>query len=273
MIENNFFFFTYVYMKGYDEMRQIIPFSKELMFSTKVNEVTSISLEHTISLKEDNIIKGDFIISGDYKMTASSINREKFNFNIPVEIDLDDSYDYEKAVVDIDNFYYEIVNDDSIRINIDLYVDAETIINDKSNDDIVIVEEDVGKEEMIRDGIETRENEVVDNNIDEDNTNNGDMKVDLDEFDESVSYKKVKEVDMENVIKEVDDDNEVNIFNTDTFGADTYATYYVYIVKDDDTIEKILEKFNTSREELSNYNDISEIKKGNKLIIPVNDEQ
>ena len=64
-------------------MKQIIPFKKELLFKTKVSEITSISLEHTLSLKEDDLISGEFIINGDYKMTEGSINREKFSFTLP----------------------------------------------------------------------------------------------------------------------------------------------------------------------------------------------
>ena len=73
-------------------MRQIIPFKKELLFKTKVSEITSISLEHTLYLKESNLISGEFHISGDYKMTSASINREKFYFTLPFEINLDDNY-------------------------------------------------------------------------------------------------------------------------------------------------------------------------------------
>ena len=32
-------------------MRQIIPFKKDLLFKTKVSEITSISLEHSIAIK------------------------------------------------------------------------------------------------------------------------------------------------------------------------------------------------------------------------------
>ena len=37
-------------------MKQIIPFKKELLFKTKVSEITSISLEHNLSLKEADLI-------------------------------------------------------------------------------------------------------------------------------------------------------------------------------------------------------------------------
>ena len=76
-------------MKGFDIMKQVIPFQKELLFKTKVSEVTSISLEHFIDNIDNTVISGKFLVTGDYKMTEGSINREKFSFDIPFEISLD----------------------------------------------------------------------------------------------------------------------------------------------------------------------------------------
>ena len=47
-----------------------------------------------------------------------------------------------------------------------------------------------------------------------------------------------------------------------------YTTYYVYIVKEDDTVEKILTKYDITKEDFENYNDINNIKAGDKVIIP-----
>ena len=86
-------------------MKQIIPFKKELLFKTKVSEITSISLEHALTLKKDDLISGEFHITGDYKMTEGSINREKFDFKLPFDIALDSRYDISSIIIDIDNFY------------------------------------------------------------------------------------------------------------------------------------------------------------------------
>ena len=50
--------------------------------------------------------------------------------------------------------------------------------------------------------------------------------------------------------------------------ADTYVTYHVYIVKENDTIDTIMEKFGVSKEEVLVYNDVDDIKPGSKLVIP-----
>ena len=50
--------------------------------------------------------------------------------------------------------------------------------------------------------------------------------------------------------------------------AETYTTYYVYVVKEDDNIDKILTKYKVTKEDLEAYNDITEIKPGDKVIVP-----
>ena len=42
-------------------------------------------------------------------MTDASINREKFSFTLPFDIALDSRYDASSLIIDIDNFYYEII--------------------------------------------------------------------------------------------------------------------------------------------------------------------
>ena len=254
-------------------MRQIIPFKKELLLSTKINDVTSISLEHTLSLKEDNIIKGSFIISGDYKMTASSINREKFKFDLPVEIELDEEYNYEKAQVDIDNFYYEIVNDDTIKVNIDVYIDTEKKETKETTPEKTVIIEEENSNETTDNNREERLDINIDSDIDinVNSIENSNINKEEEKIEEGVVYKETPQVEL-NDTEEKPDDNKINLFNTDSFSNDTYATYYVYIIKEDDTIDKVLEKFQTTKEILMNYNDIDNLKKGNKLIIPVKNE-
>ena len=50
--------------------------------------------------------------------------------------------------------------------------------------------------------------------------------------------------------------------------TETYTTYYVYIVKEEDTIDKILTKYGVTKEDLESYNDIAGIKPGDKIIVP-----
>ena len=105
-------------------MRQVIPFKKEIVFTTKISEVTSISLEHSLKIDDDNFIKGDFVVSGDYKITDVSVNKESFSYDLPFTIALDDKYDVSDIKIDIDDFYYELVNDEILRVHIEVLVDG-----------------------------------------------------------------------------------------------------------------------------------------------------
>lgn len=216
-------------------MRKIIPFRKEILFKTKIKEVTSISLEHDYKV-DDNLISGEFVVSGDYKITSSSINREEFNYTIPFEIDLDNKYDIGSISLDIENFYYEVMDEEVLKVSIDVLVEGEYKTE--------LVEETERKIEELPEVMEFDDNE-------------------RDNDDEII------DIDVEN--ENINDNKNINLFNNVNM-EDTYATYHVYIVKENDTIDDILNKYNVSREELENYNDISSIKYKDKLIIPSKNE-
>jgi len=248
-------------------MKQIIPFKKDLLFKTKVSEVTSISLEHSFNINED-IISGEFHISGDYKMTDGSIRRESFEFNLPFDIALDSRYRKESMIVDIDNFYYKIVNDDTLQVNIDLYVDGEKFIDEKER------KEEIKFEDLV-DELKTEEKDICNDNLKDEG------------FEREVEYDKPSKEDylMDNKIlgeSEIEESkninhnisenksNHFNVFENDD--SETYKAYYVYIVKNDDTIDKILEKYHITKEEVAIYNDLENIKMGDKIIIPSKNE-
>ena len=47
-----------------------------------------------------------------------------------------------------------------------------------------------------------------------------------------------------------------------------YVVYKVHIVTENDTIESIIEKYNTTKESLEAYNNLNDLKIGDKLIVP-----
>lgn len=230
-------------------MKQIVPFKKDLLFKTKVSEITSISLEREIDTSEEGVITGVFHITGDYKMNEGSINRDDFSFDLPFDITLDPRYDISTVKADIDDFYYDIINNDTLKVNIDLFIEAEYLEEEPVMEEQV-VEEPV-REEVTQEVREEREEEKMDT-ID------------------------IKKDDVKDVVSdEVREDD--NITASDLFSnlddTETYTTYYVYIVKEEDTIDKILVKYGISKDELESYNDITNIKPGDKVIIPKTYEQ
>ena len=211
------------------------------MFKTKLSEITSISLENTLNLK-DNQVSGDFIVSGEYKVTDNSTTVEPFELKLPFEIIIDDSYDTSKATIDIDDFYYEIINDNSLSICIDVLINhlTEKIIVDELADVTPV---------------RTILNVDEDRCIEEESVGDKDMMLEEDE-DKTFVEEKIN-----------------SIFSNVASDNDTYVTYNVFIVREGDTLESILEKYNTTEEELKKYNDLSNLKLGDKLIIPNNYER
>jgi hypothetical protein len=208
-------------------MKKIIPFKKDIIFKTNLSEITSISLEHTLKTT-DHQVNGTFTVSGEYKITEASINTESFSYDLPFNINFDDKYKLDDAVVDIDDFYYEIINDNVLSVNIETSVDKiEEILVEEPLNEIAIQE--IREEEPI---IET-------------------------------------EVKKERCIEE--EENVKNLFDNIS-GEDTYKTYKIYIVRENDTIENIMMKYEINKEELELYNDLSEIKLGDKIIIPACNE-
>ena len=233
-------------------MKKVISFKKELPFKTNISEISSISLEHTIKEKENDLISGIFYVSGEYKMTETSINKESFNFEIPFDIALDSRYDTSKIKFDIDDFYYEISNTDTLKVNIDVYVDG---LNE--------IKEERCIEEETLDSIKVEKKEEVLPSMEEDND---EPTINIENVNKNININ-----ENTNINENINTNESVNLFDNIS-NTETYSTYYVYIVKDSDTIENILEEFKVTKEELSNYNDISNIKANDKLIIPTNNE-
>ncbi len=267
-------------------MRQIITLEKEIAFKTMVGEITSISLEPDLAFINDSEIEGNLVISGTYKMTEASTIEEEFNYKIPVEIMLTSSLDEEKRKIDINNFTYGIVNEESLEVKI------EVLIEGLEKVDIDVIEEDseeVLEEEKLEDTKEdVREEksssaEVLDDAMAEDDievlkTENEEINDDaLPNFDdvsnkinleeETVSLNKSDDV-------EVKTNNENNkevmdsIFESFANTEETYATYSVYILREDDNLEEVMAKYKTNRETIAEYNDLDNLKIGTKLIIP-----
>ena len=147
-------------------MKQIIPFKKELPFKTKVSDITSISLEREINVLDDGIVTGVFHITGDYKMNEGSINRENFSFDLPFDITLDPRYDVKTVSSDIEDFYYDVINDNTLKVNIDLYVEAEYLPESEIKEEVIEISDDDTREEM-KDDVQE---DIIDdgNNVDED---------------------------------------------------------------------------------------------------------
>ena len=72
-----------------------------------------------------------------------------------------------------------------------------------------------------------------------------------------------------NAVKDDDTHDGVgSLFSSFKDSDETFATYSVYIFRANDTIEMIMDKYQVTKEELENYNDLSSLTIGSKVIIP-----
>lgn len=232
-------------------MKKIVPFRKEISFKTNLSEITSISLEHTLHVEDANLISGDFIVSGEYKIADNSINTEDFNYRLPFEIELDDHYLLEHVIVDINDFYYEIINNHSLVVNIEVCIDKlqEKPLMEHVEEPVTLEEEEikVTKIEDVREVEKECPGEIIP------------VPVVTEEVVVPVSTEPKEKREIEGV---------TSLFGNFKEEAETYSTYHVYIVREGDSLESVLMKYGVTKEEVESYNDLQDLKIGDKLIIP-----
>lgn len=221
-------------------MKKIIPLKKQINFKTNISEITSISLENTLYSKNKSV-EGELIISGTYKITETSQKVDEFEYKIPVTIEIDDKYITDNIKIDINDFYYEILNNDILDVNIEILID-----NIIEKPEINIEEEKTDREENI---MEPEKNNTLVNE-------KADKRCIEEETEEPEEKENIAKQDVKNIIENMTDDNE------------EYSTYHIYIVREGDTVETILSKYNITKEQLNEYNNTSELKIGDKIIIP-----
>jgi len=230
-------------------MKKIVPFTKEIMFKTKIGEITSIALDNTLKL-DRQIVSGEFTISGTYKMIEGSSIEEEFKYDIPVDITIDSKYETKNCLISIDDFSYEIINEEKLKVNISVMLD-----------DLDIKEDKIEKIEVVLDDERNSEDFIL-------------LEDDLEEIDNLVNIRdEIKEVNINpNINLKINSDNIENNLFDNISDSKEYSIYRVYTLKEDDTLELIYEKFNTTKEILSDYNDLDNLVVGSKIIIPSCDE-
>ena len=247
-------------------MKKIVSFEKELDFPSMIGEITSIALDNNLDFIDQNTITGTFTISGSYKMTEASTLEESFKYEIPVDITLVETFDLSSVKVTIDNFNYEVINDDVLKCNIDVLIDGieeiileeELIDNIEKNSDEVISTEELNLKEVesVRecDGDKMEDKEL-------------DMEKADDQEEVEFPFKQISEVKelnkeqedkkegddkkMKNEEKELDNNlegqNISSLFEAFSSTDETFKTYSVYILRREDTIETVLNKYSITR--------------------------
>ena len=203
-------------------MKKKVTFEKNIEFPTMIGEISEISLDHELKFVDESSVEGYLLLTGKYKMTEASRLEENFSYKIPTEIALTEKVDLNTTNIEISDFYYEIENDNTLVCHIELLVEGLELLE----------EEPTLERECDGDKEEEKEIEIPV----------------LEEEKEETIEKPVETIN--SLFSNLDDEN------------DKYGTFIVYMVRQNETINSIIEK----------YNELKEINIGTKLIIPIVNE-
>lgn len=281
-------------------MKKNISFEKKITFPTMIGEISAIDLEHNLKFIDESNVEGEFIVKGKYKLTEASRLEEDFEYKIPTEIVLTEKLDLVTTNIEIVDFYYEIENDDTMICFIEIKIeglekieleddsvrnqDLEFLEDRECDGDIKTEEEkeiphkdnekmDVEKIEEVKEvefkdleKINEKEEKLEEVRSEEEifNNGNGEENMKKDEMNEEIQ----EEVEMEET-KEEETESLSNIFSSLSEKEETFATYSVYILREEETINTVIEKYKTTKEELEKYNDLNSLTKGSKIIVPI----
>ncbi len=135
-------------------MKELIPLKKDIIFKTKISEITAIDVEHDFKVNDD-VVEGKLLLSGTYKMTEASLIEEDFYYEIPFSIAISDTIVKDSINIEISDFKYEIEKD-VMKVNAELEFncDKEEIMDEVINNDTL---EDYFKDDEIKKEVEVKE--------------------------------------------------------------------------------------------------------------------
>lgn len=184
-------------------------------------------------------------ISLEHIITANEKNTIKGNFIVS------GTYKITQTSINLDEFNFELpfeINIDKKYSTDDITVDINDFYYEIKNDKILSL-----NIELTIDNLE--EKEVKMDNREISNIN------------EEIEGKETNEDS-----KEIEDEKEkIETIFDDLDCNEKYVTYKVHIMNENDTIETIIKEYNVKRSTLEDYNNLLELKKGDKIIIPSND--
>lgn len=234
-------------------MKKKVTFEKKIEFPTMIGDISSISLEPYLKFVDSSNVEGHLLLSGTYKMTEASRLEDEFRYEIPIEIALTEVLDLNTVKIDISDFTYEIQDEDSLLCHIELLVDGLEIIEEEVLEEDRECDDKPLEKEIEIPRIEPVEEVKTQNRHD-----------DVIEKEEGDSSDDQTEEDISQSVN--------SLFLNFDMQQETYGTFLVYIVRQNESIHSILERYHTSLEEVEKYNDLSNMTVGSKIIIPLLDE-
>ena len=219
-------------------MKKTINYEKAILFKTSIDQICSISLEYDFTV-DNGYLRGDFIVSGDYKINSLSINKEKFEYRLPLEYELESNVDIDTLSYDVENFEYNVKDDE-----LSVYIDFGIRYEEKKIEPIIpITESEINFDDVILSSIDKP-------------LNDDDRLEPKEEVKEEIDKKDMSTKSMiENIA-----------------AYDTYVKYHVHIVREGDSLESIAMQYGINTDLIKQYNNIDTLEIKSKLIIPEDNE-
>ena len=238
-------------------MKKKVTFDKSMEFPSMIGQISAISLDSALRFVDESSIEGDLIVSGKYKLTEASQLEEDFYYKIPIEITLTENLDIDNSSIEISDFTYE-TQENMLICHIELFING-----------IEVIKENIIEEERECDGDEKMENEIE---IPHKKIEEEKIRDEIFEEKKNIQEEIKEELDKDSSEEKEELEKDSSLFFNFKDDDDQYGTFIVYIVRQNETINSIIEKYHTTLEEIEQYNDIKDIQNGTKLIIPAHNE-
>lgn len=288
MFRHYFFLYSYIFRKEGDYLKSVIPFTKELEFDTKVSEITSISLEREFEIL-DGSIEGHLFITGEYKSHEVSVNIIPFSFKIPFSIALSSETNKDSISLEISDFAYDTLDDNKIKVHIELELAFEQLEENEENEERNV---EVHTDEILE---MMEEQNMLDMPFEQENVSDEDIQIisNEEEIKGSVENEimpiETEEVPKENevmpiaeeaplakeIIKEetmVEEATSKEEVVIESNTSEEYMTYHIHILQEGESLETLCNMYHTTGGFLAEYNDISSLNVGDKILIPIENE-
>lgn len=239
-------------------MKKIISFEKKIEFPSMIGEVTSISLEQDLKFIDESTIEGMFTVSGTYKLTEASRIEEPFSYELPAEIILGEKIDINGSKIEINDFYYEIENDYNLICYIEVQIEGVEVVEIEDEEEIDNSSELITPPQL----------EEINLKIEK-----IDLPEEIRECDGDPKEEKIQERETDEPMITETKEMVKSLFENINDSEESYATYSVYILREEETISSLITKYKTTKEELESYNDLSNLSIGSKIIIPLHEEK
>ena len=205
-------------------------------FTKEIEFNTNIDKIESISIEHTLNLDNDSIIKGDLIVSGT--------YKITPVTQIDTPFSYKVPVDIVIDSKYDLSN---MTIDIDNF--TYDVIDNKLKINVDLILDNLTKKED--------EDEIIDVN------------------DLFLEKEEEKELNVPVYNDEKAEDNKIveeSLFESLDSSNETYSTYSVCIINEQDSIDTIMEKYKVSRKDLEEYNNLNDLKIGTKLIIPSSNE-